>query len=477
MSDSEAAAGGMDQPFPPELKGEEARQQQGQEAQKKEETQEEDGEEEQYRVMAEGYKDEGNAAFKEGRYKEAIALYTQGLDIDPDNHVLYSNRSAAYLKEQERGKALKDAEKLMEIKPDWPKSYSRKGAAQHALTRYALAIETYQDGIALFPTDKALVDGLKAAEEAYNIDKQARFEQAKRERETAEHRKKKEAEAKAAAENKEKEAEEPPPTDDLASFFSLVGATGTDPKQTISGANVQRDVKKALKEDYAKADLGTSESQIARLLQPNYSWKNLNPYSVLSLGIDATEDDIKLRYRKLSTLVHPDKCLEIEEARDAFEEVKKAYNQLMDEERRAWCIATIQQTQKRTIKDRKHKLSKGMTLQELGSEQAAIQKAIMMEFAEVEMRKKNAEKHAQAFKQYEQQMEDEERLKQQREMEFDATWTAEDRREGRVGNWRDFQKGPGAKRAKVQSWTVEENAKNKPKFGQSSKDEWKKNWK
>ncbi|KAM3570096.1 hypothetical protein VYU27_007826 [Nannochloropsis oceanica] len=79
--------------------------------------------------------------------------------------------------------------------------------------------------------------------------------------------------------------------------------------------------------------------------------------------------------------------------------------------------------------------------------------------------------------QYEQQMEDEERLKQQREMEFDATWTAEDRREGRVGNWRDFQKGPGAKRAKVQSWTVEENAKNKPKFGQSSKDEWKKNWK
>jgi len=67
MSDSEAAAGGMDQPFPPELKGEEARQQQGQEAQKKEETQEEDGEEEQYRVMAEGYKDEGNAAFKEGR--------------------------------------------------------------------------------------------------------------------------------------------------------------------------------------------------------------------------------------------------------------------------------------------------------------------------------------------------------------------------------------------------------------------------
>jgi len=37
------------------------------------------------------------------RYKEAIDLYTRGLQIDPDNHVLYSNRSAAYLKENERG--------------------------------------------------------------------------------------------------------------------------------------------------------------------------------------------------------------------------------------------------------------------------------------------------------------------------------------------------------------------------------------
>lgn len=31
------------------------------------------------------------------------------------------------------------------------------------------------------------------------------------------------------------------------------------------------------------------------------------------------------RYRKLSTLVHPDKRLDMPQARDAFEEVKKAY--------------------------------------------------------------------------------------------------------------------------------------------------------
>ena len=52
-------------------------------------------------------------------------------------------------------------------------------------------------------------------------------------------------------------------------------------------------------------------------------------YHVLALPLlgDATEEDIKQRYRKISSLVHPDKCRpgEQERARDAFEEVTKAY--------------------------------------------------------------------------------------------------------------------------------------------------------
>jgi DnaJ homolog subfamily C member 8 len=66
---------------------------------------------------------------------------------------------------------------------------------------------------------------------------------------------------------------------------------------------------------------GTAEEQVARLLQPNHQWKNLNPLEVLQLDVDATEDDVKLRYRKLSALVHPDKCQHLDNAREAFEEV------------------------------------------------------------------------------------------------------------------------------------------------------------
>lgn len=40
-------------------------------------------------------KDEGNKAFAAKKYDEAIDLFTKAIAIDPKNHVLYSNRSAA----------------------------------------------------------------------------------------------------------------------------------------------------------------------------------------------------------------------------------------------------------------------------------------------------------------------------------------------------------------------------------------------
>lgn len=57
--------------------------------------------------------------------------------------VYFSNRSAAYLKLGDaKSKALKDAERCMELAPKWPKSYSRLGAAQHALRRFDVAVQT-----------------------------------------------------------------------------------------------------------------------------------------------------------------------------------------------------------------------------------------------------------------------------------------------------------------------------------------------
>lgn len=57
--------------------------------------------------------------------------FSQAIELEPTNHVLYSNRSGAYASKKEFEKALEDANKTTEIKPDWAKGWGRKGAALH----------------------------------------------------------------------------------------------------------------------------------------------------------------------------------------------------------------------------------------------------------------------------------------------------------------------------------------------------------
>lgn len=69
----------------------------------------------------EDLKNKGNEAFGKENYEEAITYFTQALELDPNNHILYSNRSGAYAKLEKYEQALEDANKVLELKPDWPK--------------------------------------------------------------------------------------------------------------------------------------------------------------------------------------------------------------------------------------------------------------------------------------------------------------------------------------------------------------------
>lgn len=64
---------------------------------------------------------QGNAALKAGNIDKAVEFYSQGLKRNPDDHVLYSNRSAAYLRLHNFQAALADAEKCTELEPNWCK--------------------------------------------------------------------------------------------------------------------------------------------------------------------------------------------------------------------------------------------------------------------------------------------------------------------------------------------------------------------
>ncbi|KAL2094940.1 hypothetical protein ACEWY4_009659 [Coilia grayii] len=109
-------------------------------------------------------KDEGNKALSAGNITEAVRCYTEALALDPNNHVLFSNRSAAYAKKGDYENALKDACQTIIIKPDWGKGYSRKAAALEFLGRFEDAKTTYEEGIRQEPSNQQLKEGLQNIE-------------------------------------------------------------------------------------------------------------------------------------------------------------------------------------------------------------------------------------------------------------------------------------------------------------------------
>ncbi|KAA8522270.1 hypothetical protein F0562_012943 [Nyssa sinensis] len=116
--------------------------------------------------MADEAKANGNAAFAAGNYTEAIRHFTEAIKLAPSNHVLYSNRSAAYASLQQYAEALSDAQKTVELKQDWSKGYSRLGAAHLGLHHYVDAVSAYKKGLEIDPNNEALKSGLADAQSA-----------------------------------------------------------------------------------------------------------------------------------------------------------------------------------------------------------------------------------------------------------------------------------------------------------------------
>ncbi|XP_065108987.1 stress-induced-phosphoprotein 1 [Paramisgurnus dabryanus] len=109
-------------------------------------------------------KDQGNKALSLGNVDEAVQCYTKALALDPSNHVLFSNRSAAYAKKGDYDNALKDACQTIKLKPDWGKGYSRKAAALEFLGQLEDAKATYQEGLRQEPSNQQLKEGLQNME-------------------------------------------------------------------------------------------------------------------------------------------------------------------------------------------------------------------------------------------------------------------------------------------------------------------------
>ncbi|NXR29444.1 TTC28 protein, partial [Cinclus mexicanus] len=106
---------------------------------------------------------QSNQACHDGDFHTAIVLYNEALGVDPQNCILYSNRSAAYMKIHQYDKALDDAIKARLLNPKWPKAYFRQGVALQYLGRHADALAAFASGLAQDPKSLQLLVGMVEA--------------------------------------------------------------------------------------------------------------------------------------------------------------------------------------------------------------------------------------------------------------------------------------------------------------------------
>ncbi|KAJ5265465.1 hypothetical protein N7524_006483 [Penicillium chrysogenum] len=142
---------------------------------------------------------------------------------------------------------------------------------------------------------------------------------------------------------------------------------------------------------------------------------SLDSYAVLDLQPGVTEKDIKIQYRKISLLIHPDKTKN-PAAPDAFDRLKKAQTALLDEKQREYLDECIADARRLLIREHKYTLDSP----ELKTDEFKLKARLQEEGRE-------------------QRKEEEELEARKRKRDNEKKW--EDTREERIGSWRDFQKG------------------------------------
>lgn len=105
-------------------------------------------------------KEQGNKELQNGNIEAAIQLYSEGINLDENSYLLYSNRSAAYAKLGRWRESYADAFKTVLLKPGWAKGHSRKAAALFMLGNYAEARMSYIRGLELEPDNVQMKEGL-----------------------------------------------------------------------------------------------------------------------------------------------------------------------------------------------------------------------------------------------------------------------------------------------------------------------------
>uniref|UniRef100_T1JVA2 RNA polymerase II-associated protein 3 n=1 Tax=Tetranychus urticae TaxID=32264 RepID=T1JVA2_TETUR len=99
-------------------------------------------------------KEKGNQFFKEKNYESAVNCYSKAIEYDRTNHLLYGNRSQAYLNLNRPDEAVKDCNQALKLDSNYVKGYLRRGTALKMLSDYEKALTDFKKVLQLEPNNK-----------------------------------------------------------------------------------------------------------------------------------------------------------------------------------------------------------------------------------------------------------------------------------------------------------------------------------
>ena len=150
------------------------------------------------------------------------------------------------------------------------------------------------------------------------------------------------------------------------------------------------------------------------------------------------DSDIKITYRKKSLLIHPDKSTN-PSAPDAFDRLKKAQTELLDEKHRERLDESIADARMLLIREHKWTVDNPeLKTTEFAKEWRDKTREVLID---AELRRRKQMKAQMQEEGRQQRKEDEEIAERKRKRDHEQAW--EQSREQRIGSWREFQKGAG----------------------------------
>lgn len=197
----------------------------------------------------------------------------------------------------------------------------------------------------------------------------------------------------------------------------------------------------------------TSATQINRLLRPGSTYANLNPFEVLLVDPEASQDDVRKQYKKLSILLHPDKNQDDRDrAQQAFDVLNKAYKTLDDEIGRKRALEVVEEAKfkvNQSMEEKRKKLKKEKRDCRIEEDDAdkyknAVKVMTIKLFADYERKRRQLEERAQE----ERKRKREEEIAEEEAKKVEKEWNQnyEESRQSRVNSWQSFSKSNKVKR-------------------------------